>query len=88
MLESWRKLGQPLGETWIWKVVRKVCVAAKTRIVCPHGLRDTYSTIIAALSGAAAPDIGRLLGHADAGRTARRHYIGEPEHRKALKLVS
>lgn len=72
---------------WLIKLVGRTCEKAKVRRVCPHGLRDTYATLVAEIGGGSAQDIGRLLGHADNGATARNHYIAAPEQVPALHLV-
>ncbi len=83
------KAGQSLmrHSSWLEKLVIRVCAAAGLDPVSPHGLRDTYASLCAELGGLQAPDVGRLLGHADAGRTARKHYIGSPEAQPALNQL-
>ena len=79
--------GKPYDSKWLGRMVQRVCRAAGVTRVCTQGLRDTYSSIEAEYGRKSASDIGRLLGHADGGQTAKRHYIGAPEHRPALKVV-
>lgn len=76
----------PFDRKWLNRLVKRVCEAAGTRIICAHGLRDTYSSAMAALAGKSAVEIAALLGHDDEGETAKQHYIGVPEHRPALEL--
>ena len=71
---------------WLNRLVQRTCEAAGTRIVCAHGLRDTYTSLLASLARVSHADIARLVGHADNGVTARRHYIGQPQHNSALTL--
>lgn len=72
---------------WLRKIVRKVCSIAGVTSVTPHGLRGTGSTILDE-SGEDVASVGRALRHGDRGQTARRHYIGAPAERPALRLVS
>ena len=72
---------------WLNRMVKQVCEAAGTRLVCAHGLRDTFTSLVAELEQRSVAEIGRLVGHADGGRTAREHYIGVPQHQPALRLV-
>lgn len=87
LLASARRHGGPYEAAWLRRRVQKVCRAAGTRIVCTHGLRGTYSTVLHVHAGHRAPDIARFLGHSDQGSTALRHYIGAPQQRPALRLV-
>lgn len=87
VFRSRRRRGEPWETSWLQRLVASVCRKAGTKVICPHGLRGTYTSILAAVTGASAPDIARLLGHVDDGPTARRHYIGLAEHRPALHLV-
>ncbi len=82
--ERWQRSGKAHGRGWLHDLVRAVCARAEVTVVCPHGLRDTYSTLRAVLLGETAADIGDALGHADRGRTASRHYIGERRTEPAL----
>lgn len=84
---SGRKDGGPYSYQWLWRAVKRICAAAGTRVVNPQGLRDTYSTLLVEMAGLDAIDVGRKLGHGDSGQTARKHYIGVPEPRPALRLV-
>jgi len=84
---STRKTGEPFERKWLNRLVTDVCGAAKTRIVCAHGLRDTYTSLLAALASKSSVEIAALVGHGDQGQTARRHYIGVPEHRPVLRVV-
>ena len=72
---------------WLIKLVARTCAKAGVRRVCPHGLRDTYATLVAELGGGSAFDVGQLLGHGDNGATARNHYIAAPEQVPARTLV-
>jgi integrase len=76
----------PYDRKWLNRLVQEVCVAAGTRVVCAHGLRDSFATVQAALAAKTAAEVAVLLGHDDDGQTAKRHYIGVPEHRPALDL--
>jgi integrase len=87
LFRSNRVKGRPYSRQWLNRMVTGVCERAGVRIVGPHGLRDTWSTLQAQLARLSAPDIGKLLGHADEGATAKRHYIGVPGHSAALRLV-
>ena len=87
LLASKRTGGKPYEYKWLNRMVQRVCKAAGVTIVCTQGLRDTYSSIEAEHGRKNAADVGKLLGHADGGQTAKRHYIGAPEHRAALKVV-
>ena len=80
------KAGQSLmrHSSWLEKLVTRVCAVAGLDPVSPHGLRDTYASLCSELGGLQAPDVGRLLGHADRGRTAKKHYIGSPEAQPSL----
>ncbi len=73
---------------WLSRMIKDVCAAAGTRIVTPHGMRDTFTSLMAELGQRSVADIGRMVGHADNGQTARRHYIGVAEHQPALRLVA
>jgi integrase len=72
---------------WLRRLVQRTCRAAGVKVVSPHGLRGTFVSICAALGRLSAPDIARLVGHADHGATVRRNYLGTGEHGPALKLV-
>ena len=85
LFASNRNPGKPWGRQWLNRHVHRVCELAGVRDVPAHGLRDTYSSFLKGV-GKSAPEIGRWLGHADHGTTARQHYIGEPEHKPALQL--
>lgn len=61
---------------WLAALVERVCRTAQVREVKPHGLRGTYMTVLSVIGKVAPMDIARLVGHGDAGVTARRHYIG------------
>lgn len=88
--------GLPHGRHWLADLVRRVCEAAGVRVVPPHGLRGTHTSMRLALATRRISQIGdadtlaaiaRDLGHADDGETARRHYKGAPEHVPALRMV-
>ena len=80
--------GSPRSRTWLLKLVKLVCRTADVRVVSPHGLRDTYSSLLRARQRRSLADIGDVLGHADGGRTAARHYVGAPESRPELTIIS
>jgi len=71
--------GTPRSATWLRQHVQRVCRLAEVRVVPPHGLRDTHASVLRALHRKTACEIGDVLGHADHGVTARRHYIGAPD---------
>lgn len=79
--------GAARSPTWLRKLVREVCETAGVRVVCPHGLRDTHASVVKELTGATAAQIGSKLGHGDAGKTAREHYIGASDRVPALRVV-
>jgi integrase len=79
--------GRARERKWLLDLVRRVCREAGTRVVCPHGLRDTFTSLMAALAQASHAEIAHLIGHADQGQTARRHYIGVSAHQPALVMV-
>lgn len=85
--------GRPFGDVWLWKIVRRVCIAANVNIVCPHGLRGTGASLRALKAqkqGTAhsSPEAqaAASLGHSDRGTIAKQHYIGVPERIAALNL--
>jgi len=80
--------GAPYERRWISRMVKQVCRDAGVQITTAHGLRNTYASVQAEHGRLSAADIGKLIGHADGGQTARRHYIGVAEHKPVLKLVS
>lgn len=89
--------GMPHGRSWLAGLVRSVCESAGVRVVPPHGLRGTHTSMLLALAGKRIAGLGdavtleevaQVLGHADDGATARRHYKGAPEHTPALQLVA
>lgn len=79
-----RGLRRPHIGMWLSRLTKLVSEAAHVTIVTPHGLRGTYGSMMAALARSTPAQIGDLLGHADAGTTARRHYIGEAAHTESL----
>lgn len=83
-----RRPGEARERKWLNRLVQRVCEKAEVRVICAHGLRDTHTSILAELGQRSAADIARLVGHADQGKTAKKHYIGTPEHRPALRLVA
>jgi len=87
LFESNRCPGRPWEDKWLRRRVYDVCEAAGTRAVPPHGLRGTYTTALEKLARTQVADIAKVVGHADRGGTARRHYIGTPAHQPALRLV-
>lgn len=86
LFPSNRNLGRPWDRQWLNRRVQKVCEAAGVRVVCTQGLRGTYASILAD-EGYELPDIGRLLGHADGGKTAAQHYAGAPQRTRELRLI-
>jgi len=78
---------RPRNRTWLRGLVIQVCEDAEVRVVPPHGLRATYSSMLMEIAGQTASQIGQALGHGDKGVTAKRHYIGAEKSRPALKLV-
>ena len=72
---------------WLNRAVKEVCAAADVRIVCAHGLRDTFTSLQREKGRATAKDIAEMIGHADEGKTAERHYIGAAEHVPELKII-
>ena len=72
---------------WLNRAVKKVCEEAGVRVVCAHGLRDTFTSIQREKGRAKAKDIAEMIGHADDGKTAERHYIGAAEHQPALEVI-
>ena len=86
LMPSSRSPGKAWDRKWLNRRVKMVCRQAGTRVVCTQGLRNTYSTMLSAIAGASPMQIARLMGHADQGQTAKRHYIGVPEHNCALRL--
>ena len=87
LFTSNRNPGEAWDGKWLNRRIKRVCEQAEVRIVTAHGLRDTYSSFMSDQAGKSAPEIGRFLGHADEGRTARKHYIGASAHEPALKLI-
>ena len=84
--------GKPHIRSWLEGLVADVCSRAAVngqpvRVVCPHGLRGTYATLLRVLASQHVVDIARALRHGDHGQTATRHYIGAPERRVALRVV-
>lgn len=82
------RAGAPRTRTWLRDRVVAVCQLAKVRKVCPHGLRGTWSSMLVAEKQRSLADVGSVLGHADAGKTAGRHYVGAAERRRELKVVT
>lgn len=84
--------GKPHQRGWLGDLVAEVCSRAAVngqpvRVVCPHGLRGTYATLLRVLASQHVVDIAHALRHGDHGQTATRHYIGAPERRPALRVV-
>ncbi len=79
--------GKPWADAWLRRRVKAVCEAAGTRVVPTHGLRGTYMTLLAEEARVQVADIAAVVGHADRGGTARRHYIGASAHQPALKVI-
>lgn len=80
--------GAPRTRTWLRDRIHAVCELAQVRVVCPHGLRGTWSSMLVSEKQRDLADVGSVLGHADAGRTAGRHYVGATERRRELKVVT
>lgn len=59
---------------WPLRAVERLCEGSGVPRVTAHGLRGTLATLATA-AGAGLLDLAKLLGHADAGTTAQRHYI-------------
>lgn len=87
VFSSSRSQGGPYERKWLNRLVKRICEKANVRIICAHGLRDTYTSLQAALGQRSAAEIAELIGHADDGKTAKAHYIGVPEHTAALRVV-
>ncbi len=92
-LVAGRSGGEPLwGEVdrhWIGYHVRRLCRAAGVPIVCPHGLRGTWSSL--AIAESPVEHVSRALGHAGSAIT-RRHYLAEGaeqigQQRAALRVL-
>ncbi|GMV42231.1 MAG: hypothetical protein AMXMBFR64_39470 [Myxococcales bacterium] len=75
-----RNPGQAFERKWLNRRVKQVCKLAAVRVVCAHGLRDTWASFMAEHGRMSDGQIGDLMGHADNGTTARRHYIGAVVH--------
>lgn len=86
LFPSTRNPGAAWDRRWLNRMVQRVCGAAGVRVICAHGLRDTYTSLMATLGRRSAEEIAELVGHGDDGATARRHYIGAPEHEVSLDL--
>lgn len=82
------EIERPRCASWLRGLVRRVCTSAGVLVVSPHGLRDTYASLLRARQRRSIADIGDALGHGDRGRTAARHYIGAPEHKPELTLLA
>lgn len=76
----------PHSGRWLADLVEDICSQAGVRHVRPHGLRGTYMTVLAVVGKVAPMDIARLVGHADAGETARQHYLGAAAPEPAINL--
>ncbi|MBT9559604.1 MAG: tyrosine-type recombinase/integrase [Myxococcales bacterium] len=72
---------------WLNRLVQRVCAEAKTRVICAHGLRDTFTSLMAEVARKSPAEIAKLVGHADQGKTAKKHYIGVAEHHAGLTLL-
>lgn len=79
-----RNPGQAFERKWLNRRVKRVCELAGVRVVCAHGLRDTWASFMAEHARMSDGQIGDLMGHADNGVTARRHYIGVVVHDACL----
>jgi len=85
---DWRRSDKPRTGTWLHQLVRRVCVAAEVRVVCPHGLRATHASLRRTVVDEAVAKIGDALGHADHGKTAARHYVGAPATVPVLRVLA
>ncbi len=79
-----RKPGQAWERKWLNGRVKRVCRAARVRVISTHGLRDTWSSYMTEHAKLSDGQVGDLLGHADNGVTARRNYIGVAVHDECL----
>jgi integrase len=71
-----RLFGPDANRWWLRVAVRRICCAAKTPIVGPHGLRGTHATL-AVQAGVTGDAVARALGHESFAVTAG-HYA-KPE---------
>jgi integrase len=87
----------PHTKGWLNDLVHHVCDIARVglgssatpvKIVTAQGLRGTYASLLRVALEMHVGDIATALGHADAGRTATRHYIGAAEKAPVLRLIS
>lgn len=80
--------GEPHGVHWLLGIVRRVCKQAKVPRVTVHGLRGTFSTMLHERKRRDLADVGLVLGHADGGETARRHYVRGRGQGPVLEVLS
>lgn len=78
--------GRPRTRWWLLDVVVRTARDAGVPRVTPHGLRGTYATILAERGRRRLADVALVLGHADQGQTADRHYVRGVERREELTL--
>lgn len=71
---------------WLLHLVVSVAEAAGVTRVTPHGLRGTYATVLFERGRRTLGQVAQVLGHADQGQTADRHYVRGVEHRAELVL--
>lgn len=88
VFHSKRGVGDAYERKWLNRAVKAVCAEAGVRVVCAHGLRDTFTSIQREKGRASSGDIAEMVGHADGGKTAERHYIGAADHQPALETQS
>lgn len=79
--------GEPRTAEWLHAVVKRVCLRAEVRVVAPHGLRDTHSSLRREVLGEGSAQIAAALGHGDSGQTAERHYIGATKKEPTLRVL-
>jgi integrase len=76
---------------WLRHHVQRLCREAKVPEITTHALRGMHATI-RVRAGLTAAEVAAVLGQADTGATARRHYIApgaeqQAQQRAAMKLL-
>jgi integrase len=76
---------------WLRHHVQRLCREAKVPEITTHALRGMHATI-RVRAGLTAAEVAAVLGQADTGATARRHYIApgaeqQAQSRAAMKLL-
>lgn len=68
----------PRGEQWLVYHAKRLCRAAGVRLVTPHGMRGTWSTLGVA-AGETSQAVANSLGHGGKSgtRVAQQHYISQ-----------